>query len=216
MATITTIQTTDLITNSRADINTNFANLNSDKIETSVLDTDNTLAADSDAKIPSQKAIKTYVDAQGNNLAPTGAVTAFAGSSAPTGWLLADGTAVSRATYATLFGIISTTYGAGNGTTTFNVPNLKGKIPVGLNSVETEFDALAETGGAKTHTLAATEIPEHTHPIAAIGTVDADYFSAGSGVTIGSALTATGVNANAGGAHNNLQPYLVLNYIIKT
>lgn len=66
MSTITTIQSTDLITNSRADINTNFANLNSDKIETSVIDTDTTLAANSDAKIPSQKAVKAYVDTGGN------------------------------------------------------------------------------------------------------------------------------------------------------
>jgi len=63
MSSITTINSTDLITNSRADINTNFSNLNTDKIETSVLDTDTTLAANSDSKIPSQKAIKAYVDA---------------------------------------------------------------------------------------------------------------------------------------------------------
>jgi hypothetical protein len=66
MSVITTIQSTDLIADSRADINTNFANLNSDKIETSALDTDTTLAANSDAKIPSQKAVKAYVDAGGN------------------------------------------------------------------------------------------------------------------------------------------------------
>lgn len=66
MATITTIQAADLITDSRAVINTNFANLNSDKIETSVLDTDTTLAANSDSKVATQKAVKTYVDAGGN------------------------------------------------------------------------------------------------------------------------------------------------------
>lgn len=66
MSTITTIQSSDLITNSRADINTNFANLNADKIETSVIDTDTALTANSDAKIPSQKAVKAYVDAGGN------------------------------------------------------------------------------------------------------------------------------------------------------
>ena len=59
---ITTINATDLITNSRTDINNNFASLNTNKIETSVLDTDSTLSADSDAKIPSQKAVKTYID----------------------------------------------------------------------------------------------------------------------------------------------------------
>lgn len=71
MATIQTIQGTDVIANSRADINTNFANLNSDKIETSVLDTDTTLAANSDSKIATQKAVKAYVDAGGNPNAST-------------------------------------------------------------------------------------------------------------------------------------------------
>jgi hypothetical protein len=71
MSTLTTIQSTDLITNSRADINDNFAALNADKLETSVLDTDTTLSADSDAKVPTQKAVKAYVDAGGNVNAST-------------------------------------------------------------------------------------------------------------------------------------------------
>lgn len=66
MSTITTINATDLITDSRAVINTNFSNLNTDKIETSYLDTDTTLAANSDVKIATQKAVKAYVDAGGN------------------------------------------------------------------------------------------------------------------------------------------------------
>lgn len=66
MSTIKVIQSTDLITDSRADLNDNFAALNADKIETSVLDTDTTLAADSDSKVPTQKAVKAYVDAGGN------------------------------------------------------------------------------------------------------------------------------------------------------
>jgi len=72
LSTITTINASDLITDSRAVINTNFANLNSDKIETSVLDTDTALTADSDLKIPSQKAVKSYVDSGG-----TASVTAL-------------------------------------------------------------------------------------------------------------------------------------------
>lgn len=66
MATITTIDASDLISDSRSDINTNFANLNSDKIETSTLDTDTALTANSDSKIPTQKAVKAYVDSGGN------------------------------------------------------------------------------------------------------------------------------------------------------
>jgi len=71
MATITTIDASDLITDSRSDINTNFANLNSDKIETSTLDTDTTLAANSNSKIATQAAVKSYVDAGGNVNAST-------------------------------------------------------------------------------------------------------------------------------------------------
>lgn len=71
MSTITTIQSTDLITNSRSTINTNFSNLNTDKIETSTLDTDTTLAANSDSKIATQKAVKAYVDAGGSPNAST-------------------------------------------------------------------------------------------------------------------------------------------------
>lgn len=71
MSTLTTIQSTDLITNSRADINGNFAALNSEKLETSVLDTDTTLAANSDSKVPTQKAVKAYVDGVGVATAST-------------------------------------------------------------------------------------------------------------------------------------------------
>lgn len=80
MATIVTIQSSDLITNSRADFNTNFANLNSDKVETSVIDTDTTLAANSDAKLPSQKAVKAYVDANAGKVFAAGAVVASSAS----------------------------------------------------------------------------------------------------------------------------------------
>jgi len=66
MSSITNIAASDLITNSRADLNNNFSALNTDKVETSVIDTDTTLAADSDAKLPTQKAVKAYVDAGGN------------------------------------------------------------------------------------------------------------------------------------------------------
>jgi len=75
------------------------------------------------------------VTAQGvSALMPTGTVLHFAGSSAPTGWLLCDGSAVSRTTYATLFALLSTTYGIGDGSTTFNVPNTSGIFISGVGS----------------------------------------------------------------------------------
>lgn len=133
MSTIVTINASDVIANSRADINTNFSNLNTDKIETSVIDTDTALTANSDSKIPSQKAVKAYADALGQQtyLVPTGAILPYGGSSAPSNFLLCDGTAVSRSTYATLFGIVSTSFGAGDGSTTFNLPDLRSSVPLG-------------------------------------------------------------------------------------
>lgn len=96
---------------------------------------------------------------------PAGSVTMFAGAAAPAGYLLCDGTAVSRTTYAGLFAAIGTTYGAGDGSTTFNVPNLKGRVPIGLDSTQASFDTLGETGGANTVALTEAQLPAHTHSI---------------------------------------------------
>jgi len=147
---------------------------------------------------------------------PPGTIAAFGATTAPTGWLLCDGAAVSRATYADLFAVVSTNFGVGDGSSTFNVPNMKGKVIVGYNASETEFDALGETGGAKTHTLTSTEMPSHTHTFgiqsnAASNPIDYPYDGSG-GVTGSGTTDATG----GGGAHNNLQPYIAIPYIIKT
>ena len=155
-----------------------------------------------------------------------GAVMPTAGATAPTGWLLCDGAAVSRTTYSALFAAISTYYGAGDGSTTFNVPNLKGRVPVGIDTGQTEFDTRGETGGAKTHTLTVGQIPAHTHSLllgwgagsnfrAQAGVALADFGTTG---TIYDTLETNG-SAPAGGngqAHNNLQPYIALNYVICT
>ena len=79
--------------------------------------------------------------------APAGRIEAYAGATAPTGYLLCDGTAVSRTTYATLFAVTSTTYGIGDGSTTFNVPDLRGRVPVGVGTnASVNARALSETG----------------------------------------------------------------------
>lgn len=103
-----------------------------------------------------------------NSVFPVGQVTMFAGSSAPSGWIFCDGQAINRTTYADLFAAISTTYGVGDGATTFNVPNLQGKFVIG----ESGSYALAATGGSANAVLGA-----HTH---------ADSF----GVTINSGTAA--------------------------
>lgn len=149
-----------------------------------------------------------------NFCVPLGGIVQYAGATAPDGWLICNGSAISRTTYADLFSAIGTTYGSGDGSTTFNLPNLKGRVAVGYDSSQTEFDALGETGGEKTHTLTIDEMPSHSHNIK---TLD----SAGSGPEIGTvnpygSLDGRSTESVGGGqAHNILQPYIVLNYIIK-
>ena len=146
---------------------------------------------------------------------PAGVIQQYAGSSAPSGYLLCQGQAVSRVTYTNLFIVIGTTYGVGNGSTTFNVPNLLGRVPVGYDSTQAEFNALGEAGGAKTHTLATTEMPAHTHTESYHSPTYYNCKGDGNGwQTRGNSSTDTG-SAGGGLAHNNLQPYIVLNYIIK-
>lgn len=169
-----------------------------------------------------------------------GEIKAFAGSSAPSGWLLCQGQAVSRTTYASLFAIIGTTYGAGDGTTTFNLPNAEGRTLIGASSGH----ALGTSGGSETVTLDTTMIPAHTH---GSRTVSYDFTSrrqgagyqsiwAGGNVTVTQgtgratsngagtanqyvdavALSASHTHDSVGGgqAHNNMQPFVVINYII--
>jgi len=161
--------------------------------------------------------VTSAIQTQINNIAsvPTGVINPWAGvaASPPTGWLLCDGTAVSRSTYSTLFGIVGTAYGVGDNSTTFNLPNLKGKVPVGLDSTQTEFDTRGETGGAKTHTLTLAETPSHSHELQlwADGLTSGTYYRMQAGTYGGSNYLTHG----SGQAHNNLQPYLVVNYIIK-
>lgn len=145
---------------------------------------------------------------------PVGSITMFAGSTAPSGYLICDGSAISRTDYADLFTVLGTNYGTGDGSTTFNLPNLKGKVPVGLDSNDTAFDTLGETGGEKTHTLTVDEMPSHDHEARYGDTAGGD----GSGYRFSNNSGRSRVaieNEGGGQPHNNLQPYLVVNYIIK-
>jgi microcystin-dependent protein len=198
---------------------------------------------------------------------PAGIVEVFAGSTVPAGFLLCDGSAVSRDTYAALFAVIGTTYGAGDGSTTFNVPDISGRVVIGPSSTH----LLGSTGGSETVTLVESELPAHTHevpqhghandikattpslshtitqPVFKYNNANARNTTSGSsnskcaGKTTSTATRSANVaiadhaatactmsggvtnraafssnSTGGGGAHNNLQPFTTVNYIICT
>ncbi|MFZ5519276.1 MAG: phage tail protein [Candidatus Zhuqueibacterota bacterium] len=183
-------------------------------------------------------------------LAPVGTIAMYSGSTAPAGWLICDGSAVSSTTYADLYAVIGTTYG---GTaSSFALPNFKGRVPVGRDPGDSSFDTLNEKGGEKTHTLTVDEMPSHTHSVDppskltdSVGKHTHSYTDPTNGSytgldhdTNGTAVeypTASGGTTSETGdhrhtldigafnsastgsstAHNILQPYIVINYIIK-
>lgn len=240
-------------------------------------------------------------------ITPPGMVVPFAGPSAPSGWLFCDGSAVSRTTYATLFGILAPSlgtftvtlaspgiftlvahglstgdavyltttgalptglsantrywvtkidadtfklatslanalaatnintsvsqsgvhtarlcpYGVGDGSTTFNLPSMKGLIPTGKDTAQTEFAGLGQTGGEKTHVLTVAELAAHTHTHRFVrngggGGSSTDYPGPASSGGVLNAINGVLSSNGSDSPHNNIQPYLTLNYIIKT
>ena len=169
---------------------------------------------------------------------PTATIVPWSDSSVPTGFLECNGAAVSRTTYSALFAIVGTTYGAGDGSTTFNVPDLQDNVPVGKSNNK----ALASTGGANTvaatgniagstanATLSTSQLASHSHSQGASGTgsaVQGNVNNPNTGVVTGTGNTGnTGsgsghshnMSANfSGDANSVLQPYLTIIYIIKT
>jgi len=159
-----------------------------------------------------------------NNGTPTGALMMWTTASAPSGWLLCNGAAISRTTYATLFAVIGTTFGLGNGSSTFNLPDYRDRMPIGAG---TSY-AVAGTGGSKdavvvSHTHTLTD-PGHTHSAQVIGSL-----SGGGGLEEGAgapnyqltsvASNVTGISVNSAGTSGtnaNLPPYMGIQFIIKT
>ncbi|MFT4039520.1 MAG: tail fiber protein, partial [Thermomicrobiales bacterium] len=114
------------------------------------------------------------------------------------------------------FTTIGTAYGSGNGSTTFNVPDLRSRFPLGLDAAQTANDALGETGGTRAHTLAIGEMPSHTHYEVHTGSGGTTQIQGGGGSS-GGVTTAVQTSATGGGgAHNNMPPFVTVNYIIKT
>jgi len=158
----------------------------------------------------------------GTNLqtVPTGTVSAFAGSAAPTGYLLCDGSAVNRTAQAALFAVIGTTYGSGDDSTTFNLPDLRGRVVAGLGEslLSATADTLGEDNGliadTKEHTLSIDEMPSHNHTYNNSNNPSSQA-QGGTGLPGGNQSANTG-DTGGGQAHNNVQPTIILNYIIKT
>jgi microcystin-dependent protein len=166
--------------------------------------------------------LQTYIEqAIADITLPVGVVQAYAGATAPTGFLLCDGSAISRSTYSDLFNIIGTTYGVGDGSTTFNLPDLRGKHPMGYDSTQTEFNTLNKTGGEKKHTLTINQIPAHDHSIShvAVGLNAPGYNTWEENLASGTGLTykasAKTNQTGDGQSFNVLDPYITMNYIIK-
>lgn len=149
---------------------------------------------------------------------PIGSIIPFGGTEAPTGWLICDGSMLNRETYKELFAAIGTNFGT-DGPGNFYIPDLRGKVVVGQNASETEFNTLGKTGGEKKHTLTVNEMPSHSHTTNTVFPFEPGGITTCTPNSNSTSHTgiATDVVNNTGGSqpHNNLQPYQVTNYIIK-
>lgn len=168
-------------------------------------------------------------------LVSPGCIMTYISSSAPSGWLTCDGSAVSRTAYSALFFVVSTTFGTGDGSTTFNLPDLRGRVPIGAGQGSNlSSRVLATTGGEESHTLTSNELPSHSHTVndpghghGVSGSVAQNNLSGPAwcsapgnspnyNLYTGASTTGITVQSTGGGsAHNVMQPYLVLNYIMK-
>ena len=146
-------------------------------------------------------------------ITPPGITVPYAGTTSPAGWLMCDGSAVSRTTYDRLFNAIGTIWGTGDNTTTFNVPDVRGYAIV-CKSAGGIFASVAAKTGELTHVLTIAEMPAHTHGLNTYN----DNTGSGNQTRGAAANTPVGsVTSSTGGdtAHNNVQPSVVMNYIIK-
>jgi microcystin-dependent protein len=181
-------------------------------------------------------ATKSYVDTglAALTTVPSGSMFIWPTVTSPTGWLICNGSAISRTTYATLFAVIGTTYGVGDGSTTFNLPDLRGRSPFGVSGSY----ALASTGGSAdavvvshTHTATSTVTDSgHSHvingsndnaqtnnvPVMGRGQGTPPYVTANTATaTTGITVATTNASAGVSGTGANLPPYLAINFIIK-
>jgi len=156
---------------------------------------------------------------------PLAAIIPYGGSTAPSLWLLCFGQNVSRTTYAALFAVISTTYGVGDGSTTFGIPDLRGRVVAGQDDMGgtsadrltgltdgVDGDVLGGTGGTESHVLTVAQLAAHTHTIPTRSQTTGNAVISQNAVTTTSTITSNSTGGDA--AHNNVQPTIILNYII--
>lgn len=156
-------------------------------------------------------------------LIPAGTIIQFAGVNEPEGWFNCNGRELLRESYIDLFNAIGTTYGSASNTV-FNLPDLRGRCIIGAgNGISLSTRTIGDKGGEETHTLSISEIPSHTHTIPTLAADDGN-FSNVDGQVPGADATPDSTHipksvptgSNGGGnSHNNMQPYLVLSFLIK-
>lgn len=173
-----------------------------------------------------------------NNALPPGCVADFAGGTAPAGWLFCDGLAISRTTYAGLFAAIGTAFGAGDGATTFNLPDARGRACFGKDNMGgtaanritaggsgVAGATLGAVGGGETLTITTSQMASHQHVdgysatagTGRYGTTDTGLVSghADSSSSVSNNIGANTSSVGGGGAHANIPPAIILNKIIK-
>lgn len=167
---------------------------------------------------------------------PSGAILDYAGSTAPNGFLLCYGQAISRTTYGSLFSALSTTYGSGDGSTTFNLPDCRGRTIAGKDNMGGTSanrltsggsgitgTTLGSSGGSETHNLSTAQMPSHYHNIYNYSSAYSNASAVASGDgrfgvvsnTVTSYTQAYTTSQGSGSAHQNTQPTIVFNKIIK-
>lgn len=174
--------------------------------------------------------MQTYVN--NNALTPTGVMHMWLTDTAPTGFLLCYGQAISRSTYSALFAVIGETYGVGDASTTFNLPDLRGRFPLGQDDMggsaanrvtDADADTLGGADGAETVTLTDAQVPAQTVNVLVNSggdsfTGDVITWANGAALNVASDTCdkASYTTEGGGGAHNNMPPFITVNYIIKT
>lgn len=172
--------------------------------------------------------VVTGSSSSGGNV-PSGSISMYVNATAPTGWVKCDGSAISRSTFASLFAVIGTTYGSGDGSTTFNVPDMQGRVPVGQGTNASVSSLNANDGqtlaNRRPHHRTSISEPSHVHgitnvsdiPNSGIANAQGDQVSPTQGPSAGGSGT-IGITVGTGVANDALDTpsFIVLLFIIKT